>query len=150
MKCTKCGTRTRRRRVAHSVTVSGIELQGEVTEDACPSCGYATMPLSELQRFEGLAAAALARHGVATGEAFKFIRKALGMRATDVGTVLGVTPETVSRWETGQREVDRHVFAMLGELAIAAVEGRPSPAERFKALAATDRKLPKAIEIEAA
>jgi len=42
------------------------------------------------------------------------------------------------------------LFAMLGELAIAAVEGRPSPAERFKALAAADRKLPKAIEIEAA
>lgn len=69
------------------------------------------------------------------------------MCAADVANVLGVTAETVSRWETGQRDVDRHVFALLGALAIAAVEGRPSPAERFKALAATNRKLPGAINL---
>ncbi len=150
MKCGKCGGRTRRKRVTHTLTVSGVELTGEVAQDACAKCDEATMELAELGRFEVAAAAALARHGVCTGESFKFIRKTLGMRAADVGVVLGVAPETISRWETGQREVDRHVFAMLGELAIAKAEGRPSPAERFKALASTDRKLPEVIDLRRA
>jgi DNA-binding transcriptional regulator YiaG len=136
--------------VTHSLTVSGVELKGEVAEDVCPKCGYASMELGELGQFELRVAAALAIHGVCTGEAFKFIRKALQMRATDVRDVLGVTPETVSRWENEQRDVDRHVFAMLGELVIAAVEGRESPAERFRALASTRRKLPGKIDLRRA
>lgn len=150
MKCAKCGTRTKRQPAAHALTVSGVELRGEVTEDTCPKCGDATMAVAELERFELNASAALASHGVCTGEAFRFIRKALGMRAADVADVLGTTPETVSRWENGQRDVDRHVFAMLGELAIAEAEGRPSPAGRFKALADTDRKVPRSIDLRRA
>jgi putative zinc finger/helix-turn-helix YgiT family protein len=150
MKCPKCGTRTKRIKAEHSLSVSGVELRGEVIDDTCPACGYATMAASELERFELNAAAALASHGVCTGEAFRFIRKALGMRAADVAEVLGTTPETVSRWETGQREVDRHVFALLGELAVAAAEGRESPAERFKALASADRVKPGVINVRRA
>jgi putative zinc finger/helix-turn-helix YgiT family protein len=151
MKCVNCGgKRGRKSEVAHSVTVSGVKLRGKIATNVCSACGESLIDLEALQRFELEAAAALATHGICTGDAFKFIRKALGMRASDVGGVLGVTPETVSRWETGQRDVDRHVFALLGELAIAAVEGRPSPAERFKALANTERKLPGAINLKRA
>jgi DNA-binding transcriptional regulator YiaG len=127
-----------------------VELRGIVKTDICPKCDASTMDLAELASFELRAAAALALNGVCTGEAFRFMRKALGMRAADVGAVLGVTPETISRWETGQREVDSHVFAMLGEIAIAEMEGRPSPKARFKALASTDRTLPEAIPVEMA
>jgi DNA-binding transcriptional regulator YiaG len=127
----------------------GVELRGELPADAC-SCGASTIQLETLARFEVSAAAALAIAGVCTGESFRFIRKSLGMRASDVGKILGVTPETVSRWETGQRDVDPHVFAMLGEIAIATAEGRPSPAERFKALASTKRKKPGTIDVKLA
>jgi DNA-binding transcriptional regulator YiaG len=151
MKCVKCqGKRSRKAKVAHSVTVSGVKISGELAAEICSACGAEQIDLVELEGFELRAAAALAAHGVCTGEAFKFMRKALGMRALDVGAVLGVTPETVSRWETGQRDVDRHVFAMLGELVIAAVEGRPGPAERFKALASGARKLPGKIDLRRA
>src|SRR5688500_12104942 len=114
MKCTKCGAETRSKRVEHSITVSGVKVSGDLQAEGCMGCDASVLDLHELARFELLVAAALATHGVCTGESFRFVRKALGMRAADVGTVLGVTPETVSRWETGQRDVDRHVFAMLG------------------------------------
>lgn len=149
-KCTKCGARMRAAKVEHRLEVSGVELVGELKAHVCGSCGEETTELEQLGRFEVAAAAELARNGVCTGEAFKFIRKALGMRAADAGEVLGVASETVSRWETGQREMDPHAFALLGELAIAQAEGRPSPAERFKALASTGRKLPRAIAVKLA
>ncbi|MEY4515558.1 MAG: hypothetical protein RLZZ450_7680 [Pseudomonadota bacterium] len=151
MKCVKCGgKRSKKGKVAHAVTISGVKINGDLAGEICSACGEDQVDLAELESFELRAAAALAVHGVCTGEAFKFMRKALGMRATDVGAVLGVTPETVSRWETGQRDVDRHVFAMLGEIAIAVAEGRPSPVERFKALASADRKLPGKIDLRRA
>lgn len=149
-KCTKCGARMRAAKVEHRLEVSGIELAGELKGQVCGECGEESIELTELARFELGTAAALAGVGVCTGEAFKFIRKALGMRAADVGEVLGVAAETVSRWENGQRDMDPHAFALLGEIAIAQAEGRPSPAERFKSLASTDRKLPKSISVKLA
>lgn len=147
MKCATCGTKTQSKRKAHSLKIAGVLLKGDVAVNVCGKCGTSLLDVGELEQFEINAAASLAEHGVCTGEAFRFIRKALGMRASDVASTLGTTPETVSRWETGQRDVDRHVFALLAELAIAAAEGRPSPAARFKTLASAKSKRVSTIKV---
>ena len=85
MKCWKCKSTVRAKKVEHHVKVSGVEITGELKAQVCKGCDEETVALEELSRFELAAAAELARNGVATGEAFKFIRKALGLRAADVG-----------------------------------------------------------------
>ncbi|HEX7670146.1 MAG TPA: helix-turn-helix domain-containing protein [Polyangiaceae bacterium] len=53
------------------------------------------------------------------GPELKFARKAMGLRQTDLATHLGVTAETVSRWETNadrfRRPVQLALLQMLEE-----------------------------------
>jgi len=70
MKCVKCGgKRSKKGKVAHSVTVSGVKINGELAGEVCSACGAQQIDLAELERFELRVAAALAVHGVCTGEA---------------------------------------------------------------------------------
>ena len=47
---------------------------------------------------------------------FKHLRKTLGLKATNLADLLGVTSETISRWENGHNEPDRAVWATLEQL----------------------------------
>lgn len=88
----------------------------------------------------------LALAGEATGEVFKFIRKAVGMKASELAELLGVAAETISRWETGEREVDRGAFALLADIARERLEGRASTLGMLKALRAP-RRLAKTVRL---
>jgi transcriptional regulator with XRE-family HTH domain len=48
----------------------------------------------------------------------KWVRKALGYTGAELGALLGVRPETVSRWERDERAVDHTAWALLGLLAM--------------------------------
>ena len=54
------------------------------------------------------------------------MRKALGLKAQELATLLGTTKETVSRWENGKHSVDRPTFAVLATLVIDASKDRRS------------------------
>jgi transcriptional regulator with XRE-family HTH domain len=87
-------------------------------------------------------------HGASDGAAFKFMRKAIGMKATDLAALLGVAAETISRWETGQREVDRTALAALAGLVVDELEGHTKVISILRALQ-NPRKPPKSIRIGA-
>ena len=82
----------------------------------CPKCKEVYLDGPALVRFELEVAWELARLGTRSGEAVRFMRKAIGLTARALAALLGVAPETVSRWETGQRTVDTPTFAVLGRL----------------------------------
>lgn len=82
----------------------------------CEACGESTIAGPELQRFERAAARALAERGNAGGEAFRFMRKAIGLAANDLAALLGTTPETISRWETGKHPLDPMAWRALALL----------------------------------
>jgi transcriptional regulator with XRE-family HTH domain len=47
------------------------------------------------------------------------MRKAgLGMKAADLATLLGMAPETFSRWETAEREAPHLSWATVAELVL--------------------------------
>jgi transcriptional regulator with XRE-family HTH domain len=46
------------------------------------------------------------------------MRKALGLRAADLAEMLDVTPETLSRWETGKLPMGRTSWLTLSSLAL--------------------------------
>lgn len=54
--------------------------------------------------------------GKPTGEKFRFLRKQAELPAKELAGLLGVTPETVSRWEGGKHEIPLAVWALLGVL----------------------------------
>jgi len=57
------------------------------------------------------------------------------MKATEIAQAFNVAPETVSRWENDQREVDWPEFMLLGFLVDDKLAGRTTTLSRLKALA---------------
>src|SRR5437016_411507 len=74
-----------------------------VPSERCVACGEGTIAATDGMRFEAAIAAELARRGAASGEAFKYMRRYLGLQSGDLAQLLSVAAETVSRWETGRR-----------------------------------------------
>ncbi|MBA3841197.1 MAG: helix-turn-helix domain-containing protein [Actinobacteria bacterium] len=54
--------------------------------------------------------------GIRTGGEFKLVRKFAELSQGELAGLLGVTLESVSRWETGKHEIPRAVAYALGEL----------------------------------
>lgn len=64
-------------------------------------------------RVEETVAMQLALYGVVTGEAFRYMRKTLEMKATELAPLLDVRAETISDWETGKFPVNRAAWGWL-------------------------------------
>ena len=85
--------------------------------------------------------------GVDMGEAFRRMRKALGLRATDLAQLLDLTPETISHWETGKVVINRAAFVALGAMVQDAIDGRtttPRQARRPRQTTVPEGPLPQA------
>lgn len=147
-KCINCGSkRLKASSTTDRIAISGITFTGEVAAMECVKCGELYTRLDELGVFELAVAERLASLGIRTGASFKFMRKALGLRAIDLAELLNVAPETVSRWETGDPEA--HVFALVGSMVADRIEGRDATVKRLRAMYSTRRK-PMKIRVRAA
>ena len=116
------------------VVVAGLELTGTVACQRCEACGETLVAGEALSKLELAAAAELARLGRRSGPALRFMRKALGYRAVELAALLDVAPETLSRWETGEREVEGRAFALVGLLARAAHDDRDDVVATLRAI----------------
>lgn len=118
-KCASCGSReleaTTERQI---ITGAGRKFTATLPAVRCKTCGETYTEAAAHTAVERRAAALVARSGEVTGETFRFLRHALGLRAIDVASMFAVAPETVSRWETGSREVDRLAWTTLATMAI--------------------------------
>jgi putative zinc finger/helix-turn-helix YgiT family protein len=103
----------------------------------CSDCGAVYYDGPGLERFELMIACALADMGEHSGEALKFMRKALGIKGTELAAMLDVTPESISRWENGKGEPPRDVIALLAAMADDRLEGRTTTLMRLRAMAET-------------
>jgi transcriptional regulator with XRE-family HTH domain len=80
--------------------------------------------------------------GLRDGGTFKFIRKALGLRASELGDLLDVSPETVSRWENSHRAAERSVWNTLADLVSDKLHGTKTTLDRLTAPAPRIPKQP--------
>jgi putative zinc finger/helix-turn-helix YgiT family protein len=115
-------------------TVDGITFEGTLPAAVCKSCEEPSWDAAVLERFELQIAAELARMGRCTPATFRFMRKAVGLSGVALAELLGVEPETVSRWENGARRIDRGVFVLLGGLVTDQLAGRDDTRKRLDAL----------------
>jgi putative zinc finger/helix-turn-helix YgiT family protein len=147
MKCTNCGSeRWTRGTTVEKLTVDGRTYVANLNATVCSKCEEGLVAGDELEKFEVAIAVDLAKTGARSGEAIKFMRKAIGLRATDLAGLLDIAPETLSRWETGDREAPRGDVATIGALVLDHASGSTATADRLRALG--DRpKLAKVVEL---
>jgi DNA-binding transcriptional regulator YiaG len=114
-KCVQCGSEER---VPADVPVSralaGATFTATVAGEQCARCGATYAGQAALERVDQFVARDLAAAGVASGDALRFMRKVVGIPAREFAELLGVAPETVSRWENGQRAVDPTALRSAG------------------------------------
>jgi putative zinc finger/helix-turn-helix YgiT family protein len=100
----------------------------------CTKCKETYVAGSVKHDFELAVARELANLGVHAGEAIRHMRKALGLRASDLAQLLDLTPETISHWETGKVRINRAAFVALGAMIQDASEGRTTTRDRLATL----------------
>ncbi len=104
MKCTECGTTMKTLRENYrydecglkKVTLVGLEVS------RCPRCGNFEISIPHIEELHRVIARAIIEKTTRlTGDEVRFLRKSLGWSGVDFAGKMGVTEETVSRWETG-------------------------------------------------
>lgn len=104
MRCLNCGAAMETRRENYHYTGCGlphVTLQG-VEVSRCPRCGETEVAIPHIEALHRAIATALVRKpGKLAPEEVRFLRKSLGWSGADFAAHMGVTPETVSRWEHG-------------------------------------------------
>lgn len=128
-------------------TVGDQAFSTAIPAERCVKCGEGYISAEDGMRFEAAIAAELARRGVTSGEGFKYMRRHLALRSGDLAGLLSVAPETVSRWETGQRPVDPAAARLLGVLVLEKTAGRSETIDRLRALV-KPRRQPKTVRLD--
>lgn len=114
--CPKCGERPKRGMARTLVTLEGVTVSADLPSWTCPACKEVYYVGTTAAHFDLLAAEVFGRLGIATGAVFRFMRKALGLRAKDLAEMLGTSAETISRWENGKHGIDRSAIVVLTAL----------------------------------
>ncbi len=124
MKCSNCKADSAKRleNRVHSIAVGLRRFEAELPTEVCSVCGDTTVKLDDMGRFEVAVARYLATHGARDGHALRFMRKSLSLRAAELSSLLGIAPETVSRWENHKVSPDPLAVAMLGTMVVEGVE----------------------------
>jgi putative zinc finger/helix-turn-helix YgiT family protein len=141
-RCRTCGCGELREGIETvSVTLPRCGLVASVAAPArrCAGCGEVHVERDVLERARLSIGCALADRGVHTGDALRHMRKALALRAADLARLLGVTPETVSHWETGRAPPARAAFVAVAAMVEEAIEGRTTTRDRLGVLASGPR-----------
>src|SRR6185436_409361 len=147
MKCTSCQAATERTSGEVTRNVGDHTFIGLLPVDRCSKCGEELFDGQDLARFELAVAHIVAEEGMVGGASFKFMRKVLGMKATEIAELLDVAAETISRWETDERPVDRASWAALASLVVDRFEGRDRVISILRAMG-EERKRPKRIRVD--
>lgn len=114
--------------------VAGREFKKVVSFRQCTSCKAKYYTGEDLARFDLAVAINLANGAVIDAEALRFMRKATGLQAKEFADLLGVRPETVSRWESGKAGIDRATYAVLQQFLLDRLAGSAQTAKRLRVL----------------
>ncbi|MFH0901075.1 MAG: type II TA system antitoxin MqsA family protein [Pseudomonadota bacterium] len=147
-RCPNCGIGKLQNRVVERTRhVAGHGFAARLPARHCQSCGEDYFDDAVITCFDLGVALKLAEAGVTTGEALKFLRKAAGLSSKDLAALLEVRPETVSRWETGKRAIDRATYTIIRQLVFDRTRGSAATADYLRSLQ-KPKRLPKRLEID--
>lgn len=108
MKCVQCGGTMVASRENVNYRASGLPnvtlLNLEVRR--CPECGDRQTVIPDIEGLHRLLAKAIVgKPSRLTPDEIRFLRKSLGWSSADFARRMGVTPESVSRWENGRERM---------------------------------------------
>ena len=147
-KCPACGnTAFEAATYAARRDLDGRRFTADVPARKCTSCWELLVSGPGMAAFERAITLELACGGDVGPEAFRWLRKAAGLKAARLAELLGVTPMQVSRWDNGRKPLERRAVALVSALAIEQLEGKGETRAVLEALAAS-KKRPKNVRFD--
>jgi putative transcriptional regulator len=122
MKCSECGgPLTTEHAAVRRYVIGGlphVELHGiEVTR--CETCGKESIAIPRIgQLHRVIAHTFVTQHRMLAPVEIRFLRAHIGLSGVDFAQRMGVSRETVSRWETGKREMGAVADRLLRLLVV--------------------------------
>jgi putative zinc finger/helix-turn-helix YgiT family protein len=148
-RCYQCKSeRLAEKTLTETSEVAGYTFTAQLPALVCEACGETSYAGEDLHRFELAVARKLSEMGEPSGEAFRCMRKSIGLKAIELAHLLNVTPETLSRWENGKLVVDEGAFLILGDLVEDQCTGSKRTLQRLKALREPREARPSLIPIQ--
>lgn len=132
----------------HTAKVGARTFVATLPARLCANCDEAIIGAEHLRAFERALERALVDVGADDGAALRYVRKGAGLTGVELARLLGVAAETVSRWENGAQTPDRATVALLGALALDALDGRTTTRDRLDALARPREDAPGRVVLE--
>ena len=125
MKCVQCSGPMTSRRESYDYAACGLPviLDG-VTVHRCEMCGEHEVALPRIEELHRVIARSVIRRSTRLSpKEIRFLRKWLGHSGEDLAELMGVTPEQVSRWENGKRDMGATADRLL-RMLVATTEPR--------------------------
>jgi DNA-binding transcriptional regulator YiaG len=132
--------------VDDTMDVSGHTFSTQVPATRCLACQQVVIQGEHVRRFERCVAVEIAKAGLREGDAFRFLRTALGMSEAAFAGLLDVPAEYVGYWENGEWPVDPRAMAVLSGLVLAKFDGRHAALDSLAVLRAP-RKLARKVRL---
>lgn len=130
-RCNDCGHPTEVQKLSAQHRLGRYRFSGKVRAYYCPQCRFNHVDGRALDRFERSVAMHIARKGLMGSATFRFLRRASGLRGSELASILGVSKSTLWRWEHGSAP-QRAAFATLCALTKATLEGKAERAKRLQ------------------
>src|SRR2546428_4375895 len=130
-----------------SMEVCGHTFTTQVPATRCLACQQVVIQGEHVRRFERRVASEIAKAGLRTGEAFRYLRNTLGMSESAFAGLLDVPPEYVGYWESEKWPVDPRAIAVLNGLVLARFEGKHAALDSLAVLRAP-RKLALKVRLQ--
>ena len=148
MTCIQCGGRLTTKRENYRYTACGlpnVTLIG-VQVRRCAKCGDHEVVIPRIEELHRVLAAAVVRQATRlTKDEIRFLRKYLGYSGVDFAKVIGVSAETISRWENAREKIASSTEKLIRMLV---VHTQPTRNYRIEALAAiTEERSPKPLAV---
>ena len=117
-----------------TLEVCGHTFTAQLPAEKCEACGQVVIQGHDVRLFELRVAVEIAKAGLRTAEAFKYLRKAVGMEAEGLAELLDVPVEFVRYWEDESWPVDPRAHAVLCSLVLGRFEHRPATLDPLRVL----------------
>lgn len=147
MNCMICGSKLKKKKVDNYHYIESglgkIYLQGiELYTCNNPDCGEEELVIPNIEKLHDLIAHELAsQKNKLLPEEIRFLRVHLGFSGADFAKIIGVSPETVSRWEKGRVNMKESTEKVL-RLLVLTKAGPFRNYEDLESFASTQRATP--------
>ena len=132
--CPRCGQPSFPSPTEERLRFANIELIAPSRTLVCSRCAHAFTSAKRDRALDLDIARKLAEMGARNKDAFRFMRRALGYTAAAMSELLGVEPETLSRWENGKRAIPSCPMALMASLVLDRQRKRDSMVPRLRAV----------------